>query len=129
MRSENPADATSRGTSADELIHHSFWWEGPQWLLDSQNWRHPKNTVFHNGKELPEYKSKTSYVYKTTVCEMFIYKYSSFLNLHVLLHTFIDSATTHVISSSKLAHRCPFLDKHNVIRVGGRLQKSGLLYN
>ena len=29
---ENPADCASRGITANELINHPLWWEGPPWL-------------------------------------------------------------------------------------------------
>lgn len=32
---ENPADLISRGVTADQLIHSSLWWHGPQFLSDS----------------------------------------------------------------------------------------------
>ena len=30
---QNPADCASRGLSPIELVNHSLWWEGPNWLL------------------------------------------------------------------------------------------------
>ncbi|KAL0803354.1 hypothetical protein ABMA28_017417 [Loxostege sticticalis] len=29
---ENPADAASRGLNASQLLEHSLWWQGPDWL-------------------------------------------------------------------------------------------------
>ena len=29
----NPADCASRGMLPQDLLHHSFWWDGPPWLL------------------------------------------------------------------------------------------------
>ena len=28
----NPADCASRGLFPSELVQHSLWWDGPQWL-------------------------------------------------------------------------------------------------
>ena len=33
---ENPADCASRGLSPLELLDHTLWWEGPQWLSLTQ---------------------------------------------------------------------------------------------
>ena len=30
---ENPADCASRGLMPEELLSHSLWWDGPDWLL------------------------------------------------------------------------------------------------
>jgi hypothetical protein len=32
---ENPADCASRGIDASELVNHSLWWNGPEWLKES----------------------------------------------------------------------------------------------
>jgi hypothetical protein len=32
---ENPADCASRGIDASELVNHSLWWNGPEWLKQS----------------------------------------------------------------------------------------------
>lgn len=35
----NPADVISRGTSPEQLIQNTFWWQGPEFLkLDSERW-------------------------------------------------------------------------------------------
>ena len=39
--SENPADAASRGSLPTQLLEHSSWWKGPDWLtLPSTSWPH-----------------------------------------------------------------------------------------
>ena len=30
---DNPADCASRGLMPEELLNHTLWWEGPEWLL------------------------------------------------------------------------------------------------
>ena len=31
---ENPADAASRGIDPRQILNHSLWWHGPDWLID-----------------------------------------------------------------------------------------------
>lgn len=33
----NPSDLASRGIQAKDLISHQFWWNGPSWLLESED--------------------------------------------------------------------------------------------
>lgn len=41
---ENPADCASRGILPSELVNHSLWWTGPDWLqMDISEW--PKQTT------------------------------------------------------------------------------------
>ncbi len=41
--SDNPADVASRGAYPSELLEHSLWWDGPEWLWRSEEaW--PKKT-------------------------------------------------------------------------------------
>lgn len=44
--SDNPADAVSRGVEISMLQESTFWWKGPNWLPNKENW--PKK------KEIPE---------------------------------------------------------------------------
>lgn len=41
---DNPADLLTRGTSAEQLMNSSLWWNGPRWLASSKNeW--PKSRI------------------------------------------------------------------------------------
>ncbi|XP_046391613.1 uncharacterized protein LOC124159746 [Ischnura elegans] len=44
---QNPADLPSRGIDPDALINSSLWWQGPKWLLSTQeNWpRQPEPVI------------------------------------------------------------------------------------
>ncbi|XP_006825641.1 uncharacterized protein LOC102803101 [Saccoglossus kowalevskii] len=35
---ENPADLVTRGVSPTELIISKYWWQGPKWLTNKDNW-------------------------------------------------------------------------------------------
>ena len=46
---DNPADCKSRGISADKLFNHEFWWKGPNWLRqDEQFWPSLDVTPLYN---------------------------------------------------------------------------------
>ena len=45
---ENPADCASRGLMPKELLSHSLWWDGPEWLLQepiSIPWQPPRKPL------------------------------------------------------------------------------------
>ncbi|XP_052746144.1 uncharacterized protein LOC128199674 [Bicyclus anynana] len=56
---ENPSDCLSRGMLPAQLISHSLWWNGPEWLnRPPSEW--PKSDFFPATYEtLPEFKSNT----------------------------------------------------------------------
>lgn len=33
---DNPADCASRGINPEELMDHQLWWQGPRWLVESE---------------------------------------------------------------------------------------------
>ncbi|XP_053619959.1 uncharacterized protein LOC128680687 [Plodia interpunctella] len=93
----NPADVCSRGQSPQELLHNALWWAGPAWLSQPQS-------------EWPIDNSKNH------------------LNDNMVL------AEQHVISILQSRNQLPrifrklspFLDEQGILRVGGRLARSGL---
>ena len=54
---ENPTDCVSRGLLPSQLVSHSLWWKGPQWLqLPAKEWPVQKFTT-SNAVELPEHRA------------------------------------------------------------------------
>ena len=50
---ENPADCASRGLLPSELLQHTLWWDGPEWLsLNPRNW--PQQTEDTPQESVPE---------------------------------------------------------------------------
>ncbi|XP_026467582.1 uncharacterized protein LOC113371152 [Ctenocephalides felis] len=49
---ENPADLISRGITPLELQNSALWWNGPDWLANSNNW--PKKFTIPDNIELPD---------------------------------------------------------------------------
>ncbi|UYV80054.1 hypothetical protein LAZ67_18001536 [Cordylochernes scorpioides] len=48
---DNPADCASRGITPSELVDHSLWWRGPNWLSDV-NFEDPIQTQYDFPKEI-----------------------------------------------------------------------------
>lgn len=54
---QNPADCASRGVFPNQLVDHSLWWHGPQWLTKNQTEWPTKN---HNYETVLEQRSASS---------------------------------------------------------------------
>ncbi|UYV73020.1 hypothetical protein LAZ67_10001579 [Cordylochernes scorpioides] len=88
---DNPADCASRGITSSELVNHSLWWNGPDWL---------SNSICHE-------KRKTVPIVHFTTCPIldYIFKFSTFRKLSRVtawLLRFIHNARH---SSDKIKHK------------------------
>lgn len=139
---DNPADCASRGMYPSDLINHTLWWNGPDWLqLEKENW--PMQTEIQS-TELEMKKIKGLSVNQATMIESpeFIYKYSSYTKLvrvmayalRFLHNSFNKSKLSGYLSTielkqarNKLAfivqHEC-FTEEINTLQSQGFLKKS-----
>ena len=83
---DNPADASSRGLSTDQLCHHILWWQGPQWLKqDSSEWPLSSNPSKSIGDEVQaEMKKNVNHLQVNIVIsktDCITHRYSSFNTL------------------------------------------------
>ncbi|XP_048270106.1 uncharacterized protein LOC125386964 [Bombus terrestris] len=94
---DNPADLISRGQSPQDFLRSTIWQHGPEWLQQPEKYWPSWNPV--PLVEIPEQK-KATYEIRT-------------------LRTDRNSAV-----KGKLQRLNPFLDKDEILRVGGRLSHS-----
>lgn len=90
---QNPADCASRGIKADQLKHHSLWWNGPSWFSQpSMAW--PANDTSYPSKakreERPGYILTSSQVIKQTYWQL-LDRYSSLTRLTRITATCIHA--------------------------------------
>ncbi|XP_044748988.1 uncharacterized protein LOC123311742 [Coccinella septempunctata] len=66
----NPADCASRGLSPAQLSQFSLWWDGPEFLLKSEeHWPTQNNFHSSNGVEIPEERAPTVLLSKLITTE------------------------------------------------------------
>ncbi|UYV69343.1 K02A2.6-like, partial [Cordylochernes scorpioides] len=102
---DNPADCASRGITSSELVNHSLWWNGPDWLSNS-SLQDPLPITYELPKEIRHEKRKTVPIVYFTTCPIidFIFKFSTFRKLSRVtawLLRFIHNARH---SSDKIKH-------------------------
>ncbi|UYV77734.1 hypothetical protein LAZ67_15002083 [Cordylochernes scorpioides] len=103
---DNPADCASRGITSSELVNHSLWWNGPDWLSNS-SLQDPLPITYELPKEVCHEKRKTVPIVHFTTCPIldFIFKFSTFRKLSRVtawLLRFIHNAR---YSSDKIKHK------------------------
>ena len=88
----NPADVASRGTTVSDLLKHSLWWHGPDWLLlPPSEWP----VEYRSSFQLPELKKYALIIIRTsnTNHEQILELFSSFtcgLDVLSLIFKFIS---------------------------------------
>ncbi|UYV74036.1 hypothetical protein LAZ67_11001902 [Cordylochernes scorpioides] len=102
---DNPADCASRGITSSELVNHSLWWNGPDWLSNS-SLQDPLPITYELPKEVCHEKRKTVPIVHFTTCPILDlnFKFSTFRKLSRVtawLLRFIHNARH---SSDKIKH-------------------------
>ncbi|XP_018404637.1 PREDICTED: uncharacterized protein LOC108781220 [Cyphomyrmex costatus] len=92
----NSSDIATRGATPSQLLDHSEWWSGPQWLSQERSAWPQKVTPTCLNDKLEEHSSV----------------------VHVV------TSRLPIPRSSPLIRLTPFLDALGLLRVGGRLQNS-----
>jgi hypothetical protein len=148
---ENPADAPSRGISAAQLLNHPLWLHGPSWLMDpvpdilevqasvSAVLSAPISDMIRNCSSFPRLKIRMGYIIRffkncRAKNEERTTGPLTILELDTALTTIVKVVQAEAfpaeldICRRSLPHKAPlkfltpFLDKHGVMRVGGRLE-------
>ncbi|UYV71205.1 hypothetical protein LAZ67_8002159 [Cordylochernes scorpioides] len=99
-------DCASRGITSSELVNHSLWWNGPDWLSNS-SLQDPLPNTYELPKEVCHEKRKTVPIVHFITCPIldFIFKFSTFRKLSRVtawLLRFIHNARH---SSDKIKHK------------------------
>ena len=63
---QNPADIASRGTTATQLVENKMWWNGPEFLVKSNNEHWPSQPCSYQ-EDVSELKSPQISVTTSTV--------------------------------------------------------------
>lgn len=84
---ENPADCASRGMDPERLRHFNLWWNGPEWLNNSEDWPQRyknSNATTEERKTQPKEKkiqSLQAEIHNPDVLDNISQKFSSFAKM------------------------------------------------
>nr|CAI5840891.1 unnamed protein product [Callosobruchus analis] len=140
----NPADILSRGINPENIVNCRLWWQGPTWLSETDDfWPMPTNELnpiscqlearkisaviacFHLADELRIFERCSSF---SKLCRViaFMIRFRYNCTNKKKLQLFLHIKTKKPIGKGKLLKFNPYLDKDDILRVGGRLNYSDL---
>ncbi|XP_014206865.1 uncharacterized protein LOC106638278 [Copidosoma floridanum] len=137
---DNPADIATRGVTPSRLALSELWWHGPAWQGDEippslsvASIEGSQAVASLVANEVEESSGKVESEALTRLRQ--ISKYSKILRVLVVIFRWrlglrVSSANRKrsIPMISRLLHLAPFIDKDEVLRVGGRLQNSVLTF-
>ncbi|XP_021964268.1 uncharacterized protein LOC110859615 [Folsomia candida] len=143
---DNPADCASRGISVQEFINHPLWWNGPSWLNEKPPVPNKYSTLTRlqriTARLLRFINNTRAAVQKKHgfAAESISNPWLSTVELEVSLRRWICIAQEEEFASDLLQLRTkgklsskssllslnPFIDKDNILRVGGRLRHASI---
>lgn len=104
----NPADCASRGISSEQLVEHTLWWNGPDWLQQSSTHWPILNTELGTSLEVKDVTLMTTLVSSSEILD----KFSSFTKA-----TRVTAYCMRFITNSKISAKDRFFSHLTVAEI------------